>query len=102
LDHFEEHLQHLVEVIKHDFRQAEVYLLDELAAGQRESANKMHLAVVLPESPSEELKQRGEEKIRQSAKLAPHHPLKISFLSQTEKERHLQGRSKRCLTCPKG
>ncbi len=99
LDHFEEHLEHLVQVIKRDFRQAEVYLLDELAAGQREAANKMHVAVVLPDTPPEELKQTGEEKIRQAAGLAPHHPLKVSFVAQTEKEKHFKGRPRRCLTC---
>ncbi len=99
LDHFEEHLEQLLKIIKKEFRQAEVYLLDELATGQRESAHRMHVAVVLPQTPSEKEKHKGTEKIRQYADLAPHHPLKVSFFSQDEKEKHLRRRPHQCLTC---
>ncbi|MBA2848054.1 hypothetical protein HNQ76_000400 [Thermosulfuriphilus ammonigenes] len=86
LDRYEDHLKTILEAIGSHFREAEVYLLDELARGEREGANKLHLAVVLPRKLSPEEKRRGERKIRTSAGLKSHHPLKITFLHPQEKE----------------
>ncbi len=87
LDHFEEYLGKILEAIRLHFKEVEVYLLDELARGDRESANKLHLAVVTKEKLSEEEARACEERIRQAAGLAPHHPLKVSFVCEEEKEK---------------
>jgi len=101
LDYFETYLISLVNVIKQEFKEAEVYLLDELAKGKRDTANKMHLAVVLPQDLPDHMKEESEKKIRETAGLENHHPLKISFLSTAEKEKHLRNRPAKCLTCKK-
>jgi len=87
LDHFEDYLDGILQAVDTHFKEAEVYLLDELARGEREAANKLHLAVVTREKLSAEDAERGEERIRQTAGLAPHHPLKVSFVHETEREK---------------
>ncbi len=87
LDHFEDYLEDILKAVDTHFKEAEVYLLDELARGERETANKLHLAVVTKEKLSDEEAEAGEERIRQTAGLAPHHPLKVSFVHQAEKEK---------------
>ncbi len=99
LNYFEKYLPVLIKEIKKEFKEAEVYLLDELAKGEKWAANKLHLAVVLPEELPNHLKEKSEIKIREATGLKSHHPLKISFIPEPEKEVHLHNKPKKCLTC---
>ncbi len=87
LDHFEDYLGKILQAIESRFRGAEVYLLDELSRGEREAANKLHLAVVTKEKLTPQEAEAGENHIRREAGLAPHYPLKVSFVHEDEKDR---------------
>ncbi len=84
LDNFERYLEPILRAIETRFKGAEVYLLDELARGERKSANKLHIGIQTRESISPEEQEKGEFHIRESAGLKPHHPLKLSFVTQEE------------------
>ncbi len=87
LDNFEKYLEPLVRAIRARFKGAEVYILDELARGERKGANKLHLGIVTRERVSKGERQEGERAIRRDARIKPHHPLKLSFVVQGEKEK---------------
>ncbi len=84
LDNFERYLEPILKAVETHFKGAEVYLLDELARGERKSANKLHIGVTVPEKMSSDEQERGERNIRQSAGLKPHHPFKVSFVARQE------------------
>ncbi len=85
LDNFEEYLTPILTAVEKYFKGAEVYLLDELARGNRKPANKLHIGISTKQKITKEEQQEGELDIRKSAGLKPHHPLKISFVTKEEK-----------------
>ncbi len=87
LDRFEEYLQKIVAAIETHIKESEIYLLDELARGERAKAHKLHLAIVTPQKLSPQEEEAHRKHIRRRAGIHPHHPLELSFLSQEEKER---------------
>ncbi len=92
LDQFERHLARITQAILREFREAEVFLMDELAEGRREVASKLHLSVVVPEAPPKHLQPKSEEKIRKQSGISPHHPVKISFVAKEEAKKYLERR----------
>ena len=87
LDNFEKYLTPIKNAIESHFKQAEIFLLDELARGERRSANKLHIGVILRKNITPEEEKIGIDKIRQTLELKPHHPLKISFLRPDQKDK---------------
>ncbi len=98
LDNFEKYLEPLARAIGARFKGAEVYILDELARGERKGANKLHLGIVTRERVSKGERQEGEMAIRRDARIKPHHPLKLTFVAQEERER-LKPRMPRRVSC---
>ncbi len=64
--------------------------MDELAKGERKSANKIHIGVALKKKISLDEQKAGARKIRQTLGLKSHHPLKISFIKTDEKDKLLK------------
>ncbi|NPA49532.1 MAG: APC family permease [Thermodesulfobacteria bacterium] len=94
LDNFEHYLRQLVDILKERLAEAEIYLLEELARGDRKAAKRLHVAVVTPEKLSPEQEREYEKMVRERMGLKPHHPLCLSFCSKEEKEK-LQAKSPR-------
>ncbi len=84
LDHFEDHLKAIMKAVESHFKGAQIYLLDELARGERKAANKLHIGVRVARKMTKEEEEDGEAHIRKSAGLKPHHPLKVSFITPDE------------------
>ena len=95
LDNFEHYLEPILKAIETHFKGAEIYLLDELARGERKTANKLHLGIMTREEVSESDRATGEKAIRDEAGLKGHHPLKLSFVTASEKEKLEPHRPKR-------
>ncbi len=87
LDNFEKYTADLARVFRKRVKEAEIYLLDELARGERDLAHTLHLAVVTPQKLSEDEQKELESSARKELSLKPHHPLRVTFLSREEKER---------------
>ncbi len=84
LDNFDTYLEPILRAVEMYFKDAEVYLLDELAAGKRKPANKLHIGISTNRKMTEKEQEEGEQNIRKSAGLKPHHPLKVSFVTPDE------------------
>ena len=84
LDNFEDYLEAIMKAVEAHFKGAQVYLLDELARGERRAANKLHIGVTVTKKMTRKEQEEGEENIRKSAGLKPHHPLKVSFVTSDE------------------
>ncbi len=89
LDNFEHYLKPILEAIHNHLGATEVYLVGDLAKGQRKPANKLHLAIKVDEKMSEEQQKEQVKIIKEKAGLKPHHPLKISFISKEENQKML-------------
>jgi len=87
LDNFEYYLQQVTEIIKKQLAEAEIYLLGELAYGERKPARELHVAVVTSQKLTPEEEKAHINKVREKLNLKPHHPLHLSFYSQDEKEK---------------
>ncbi len=87
LDEFEKSLGLLVNFFRQRVKEAEIYLLDDLARGERKSAHTLHVAIVTPQRLSEAEKSAHEEALRRELSLKPHHPLRLTFLPKEEKEK---------------
>ncbi len=89
LDEFERYLRPLLQELETRFKDARVFLLDDLARGERLRANKLHLGISVSEQVSkEELEQKTRE-IKESIGLRPYHPLKISYIPVEDQEKIL-------------
>lgn len=95
LDNFERYLEPILEAVERHFKGAKVYLLDELARGERKSANKLHIGVEVKEKMTASQQKEGEKNIKVSAGLKPHHPLKVSFITPEESDKLLHHTPKR-------
>ncbi|AEH44808.1 amino acid permease-associated region [Thermodesulfatator indicus DSM 15286] len=98
LEGVDRYMNLILAAVKKHFKEAEVYLLDEIAEGYRESANKLHLLLALPEPLPKEEEPKIEELIRVTAGLSPHHPLKISTVASHELREYLREKSHKLLT----
>jgi len=87
LDNFERYLEPILKAVETHFKGAEVYLLDELARGERKAANKLHIGVKLNKRLTKSQQEEGEANIKQTAGLKPHHPLKVSFITPEEDDK---------------
>jgi len=95
LDNFENYLDPILKAIETHFKGAEVYILDDLAMGKRKSANKLHIGVKVKEKMTQQQKEQGEQTIKESAGLKPHHPLKVSFITPDDEDQKQISRSLR-------
>ncbi len=93
LDNFEKYLEPILKAVETHFKGAEVYILDELAKGERKPANKLHIGVRVKEKMTKEQEEQGEQDIKTSAGLKPHHPLKVSFVTTETEDKTLASRS---------
>ncbi len=89
LDNFEKYLEPILHAVESHVKGAEVYILDELARGERKTANKLHLGVATSQKMTKEEMEQQEQKIKDAAGLKSHHPLKISFVTSDEKDKLL-------------
>ncbi len=87
LDNFDRYLDPILKAVETHFKGAEVYLLDELARGERKAANKLHIGVRVRHKMTKSQQREGERNIKHTAGLKPHHPLKISFVTTEEDEK---------------
>ncbi|NPA94309.1 MAG: APC family permease [Thermodesulfobacteria bacterium] len=90
LDNFEKYLGPILHAIRTHLKGAEVYILDDLARGERKGANKLHLGVTVSRKLSKDEMEQQEQKIKEAAGLKEHHPLKISFVTTDEKDKLLE------------
>ncbi len=90
LDNFEKYIEPILKAVEAHFKGAEVYILDELARGERKAANKLHIGITTQISMSAEEKEQKEQDIRDKAGLKPYHPLKVSFVNIEEKDKILK------------
>ncbi|OAG27315.1 APC family permease [Thermodesulfatator autotrophicus] len=96
LDNFIKNIPPILAAIRKHFKEAKVYLLDELAGEKREVANKMHLLLAFPKKPSQK-EREIEELIRKTAGLSPHHPIKFSVIASSELEEYLREKEHKLL-----
>ena len=87
LDNFERYAKALAGLFRARLKEAEIYILDDLAQGERGPAHTLHLAVVTPQKLSKEEQEAHETLVRKELSLKPYHPLRITFLPHEEKER---------------
>ncbi len=99
LDNFERYLGDIMKAIQTRFAGSKVFLLDELARAKRDTANKLHLGVVVREPLAREERREEVERIRKEAGLKGHHPLKITFVKE---EAGLRSHTPKEIRCEKG
>jgi len=81
------YLPKIINLLKQEIKQAEIYILEEIASSNKEATNKLHLGIKTTSSPKKSA-QYIQQKIKTKLNLKDHHPLKISFIPEDKTDQN--------------
>lgn len=83
-------IDRVIDCIVEAFEDAEVYLVGSIARGETAKAHDVDLLVLTDSPPAKDMKKHITIKIKQKAKLTPHHSVDIHFANKQRKDEALR------------